>query len=100
MAERKNYWYIIVLQNYGPVFVTGIPERTTAEWDRLKKPMKFTATYAKEVAWALRLNGYTAYAVCNTYELGNQPYIYDIGEFKWEWSEEAIATGRYANQEE
>ena len=87
MAEKKNYWYIMVLQDYGPVFVTGFPERNTAEWDRYKKPIHMSATYAKDVAWALRLNGYQAYAVCHTYEIGGQPYRYDMGKFKWEWKE-------------
>lgn len=99
MAEKKNYWYILVLTNNGPVFVTKCSTRD-AEWEKLEKPISFTANVAKDTAWALRLNGYVAYAICNTYEIDNQPYLYNKGEFKWIWNEEALATGRYKNQED
>lgn len=89
MANKRNYWYVLVLTNYGPVFVTRIPTRTTAEWHKEEKPMELSEKYAKEVAWGLRLNEYLAYAVCNTYELGGQPFRYKEGQFKWQWDKEA-----------
>lgn len=83
MANKKNYYYVLVIQNYGPVFVTGIPERNMAEWDKLKKPREFTREYARDIAMGLGLNGYLAYVVCQPYELDNQPYRYELGELEF-----------------
>ena len=80
---KKNYWYVIVMTDYGAVFVTGIPERNTAEWDKLKKPMEFSMEYAQQTALGLCANGYLAYSVCQSFKLDNQPYRYNLGEFKF-----------------
>ena len=31
MAKKKTYYYVLVMTNYGPVFVTKV-YRKTAEW--------------------------------------------------------------------
>ena len=96
---KKNYWYILVLTETGPAFVTGM-EGSMAYWEKDKVPVEYGRQIAEETAWALRLNGHVAYAVSITHELGSQPYLYDMGEFKWIWNEKAVATGRYKNQED
>ncbi len=84
MANQKNYWYVIVLTNYGPVFVTGIPEYHTAKWDKAETPREFTKSYAQDLALGLCVNGYIAYAVCQPFKITHQPYRYDLGEFRFE----------------
>jgi len=91
MAKKKeNYWYVLVLTSGGPVFVTGVGEGKTAFWKKDEKPKEFSADYAKDMAFGLMVNGYTAFAVCNRFELDNQPYRYDIGEFEWKENEKEV----------
>lgn len=91
MANKKNYYYVLVIQNYGPVFVTGVQPKHVAEWDRLEKPMEMSREYARDMAIGLTWNGYLAYVVCQPYELDNQPYRYKDGklEFKENDKEES-----------
>lgn len=83
MANQKNWYYILVLTNTGPVFVTGIPGYHQAKWDRLEKPMSFPKTRAEDITLGLNANCYTSYVVCSKWELDYQPYLYSHGEFKW-----------------
>ena len=84
MANKKNYYYyVLVIQNYGPVFVTGVQPKHVAEWDRLKKPMEMSREYARDMAIGLTWNGYLAYVVCQPYELNCQPYRYEDGKLEF-----------------
>lgn len=84
MAKRKNYWYVLVLTAEGPVFVTGEDNlKKVAYWNRNEQPLEMAQVVAKDLAWALCVNGYSAFAVDNFYELESQPYRYDIGHFEW-----------------
>ena len=84
MAKKKeNYWYVLVLTNGGPVFVTGVGEGKTAFWKKDEIPRDFGESYAKDMAFGLMVNGYSAFAVCNRFPLESQPYRYSMGEFKW-----------------
>ena len=83
MAKKQNYWYVLVLTEGGPVFVTGTGEGKTAYWKKSENPKEFSESYAKDMAFGLMVNGYVAFAVCNRFELDNQPYRYNMGEFKW-----------------
>lgn len=87
MANKKNYWYVLVLTDEGPVFVTGFGEHHTAFWNAEKMPESMSATHAEEVSFGLRVNGTQAYAVKMPYELEFQPYRYNMGKFKWVWKE-------------
>ena len=83
MAKKESYWYVLVLTNEGPVFVTKESEHKTAHWEKTEKPKEFNQSYAKDMAFGLMVNGYTAFAVCNRFELDNQPYRYNMGNFEW-----------------
>ena len=84
MANRKNFYYVLVMTNTGPVFVTDIPEKNKAVWDRLKIPKEFgSKSYAYDVTMGLNLNGCPAYIVVNPFKLSGQPYLYSKGKFKW-----------------
>lgn len=83
MAKKQNYWYVLVLTSEGPTFVTGISEHKTAHWDKSESPKEFNEGYAKDMAFGLMVNGYTAFAICNRFELDNQPYRYNMGHFEW-----------------
>lgn len=83
MATRKNHYYILVLSDFGSVFVTN-NDREFSYWERTDVPMDYgSKKYAESEAYGLRLNGHKAYAITLPYELDYQPYLYDRGH--WEW---------------
>ena len=86
MAKQTKWYYILVLTNQGPVFVTKLGEGKTAFWNCEETPKEFSKEWAEDVAFGLAVNGYTAYAVCTRYELDHQPYRYSEGEFEWKWN--------------
>lgn len=88
MAKKQNYWYVLVMTDNGPVFVTGVSEHKVAHWEKDKAPKEFSSEYAKDMAFGLMVNSYLAYPVCTRFELNTQPYRYDIGEFEWKMKEE------------
>jgi len=84
-GKKKNFWYVIVMTNNGPVFVTKINRSDkTAEWHKDEKPLEMGESVAKDLAMGLMCNMTSAYAVYNFYELDHQPYLYNRGQFKWE----------------
>lgn len=84
MANKKNFWYVIVMTDYGAVFVTAVDNaKRRAEWDKNKVPMELTEYWAKDLAQGLTANMYLSYPVCVPCKLGGQPYRYTDGKFKW-----------------
>ena len=84
MAKKQNYYYVLVMTNDGPVFVTGIPQRNWANYNKNEKPMQFSSKeMAQEVAFGLSCNMQLAYAVCQSFEIDYQPYRYADGHFEW-----------------
>lgn len=88
MAKKKNYWYVMVMSDGGPVFVTKINYGDrTAEWNKLEKPLEMDKDRAQDLALGLNLNFHTAYAVCQPFELVTQPYRYEEWEIEWKEKE-------------
>jgi len=85
MAKKKNYYYVLVFTDKGPVFVTEIGDHHTAYWNREGKPLELGKYQAEDVACGLGLNFKLAYMVVMPYELETQPYRYGAGSFTWEW---------------
>lgn len=83
MKGVKNHYYVLVFTDYGPVFVTGIPNRNYAEWKKEKRPMEFSKASAEDIAYGLNLNGYMAAMVVYPFEKENQLYYYENGQFQW-----------------
>ena len=84
MAKKKNYWYVLVLTDDGPKFVTEVEYGTkTAHWDKLAKPLEMNEVCAKDLAFGLMCNMYVAFPVCLPIEWTNQPYRYEHGHFEW-----------------
>lgn len=84
MSKTKYFYYVLVMTNYGAVFVTSINNaKRTAKWDKLEVPLNMSKKDAEFMAKALTWNGNLAYTVTTEYELSHQPYLYQIGEFKW-----------------
>ena len=85
MANKKNYWYVLVLTDYGAIFVTKINYgNRTAEWNKLEKPLEMSMQRAKDITWGLMANFNTAFAVCSPIEITCQAYYYNKGHFVWE----------------
>ena len=83
MAAKKNYYYILMMTNSGPVFVTDIKPNQYAEWSKDKAPKEFDKARAEDITMGLNLNFNLAFTVCSKFPLETQPYMYNIGDFKW-----------------
>ena len=79
MANKKNFYYVLVMTSTGPVFVTNILSGHRAKWEKDKVPMEFgTKSYAEDVTFGLNLNFHTAFMVVQPFEISSQPYLYKI----------------------
>jgi len=86
--KKKNFWYVIVMSNNGPVFVTKINyQDKTAQWNKTEKPLELGKYEAQDLCLGLSLNFHMAFAVCVPYEIESQPYRYDAGQFEWTWND-------------
>ena len=87
-GKKKNYWYVIVMTESGPTFVTKVNHSDkTAEWHKDEKPLEMGESVAKDLAMGLKCNMTLAYSVCNPIEIDYQPYLYNKGQLKWEPNE-------------
>jgi hypothetical protein len=83
MATRKNFHYVLVFTQTGPVYVTSVDNASQiSHWDRDKDPKALPKYYAEEIVLGLNLNGYHAVLVTSKYEL-YQPYNYKYYEFSF-----------------
>lgn len=93
MATKKksNYWYVMVCTEVGPVFVTSVDNASkTAQWNKVTKPKELGEYWAKDLAFGLRCNFFSAFAVVSPIELDAQPYRYaDGGHFEWKWDKDS-----------
>lgn len=88
MAKAKYHYYVLVITNHGPVFVTSIPERNYARWDATETPLELSKGSAEDIAMGLNLNGYTARVVYTQhFEQMHQLYRYGEGQLEWKWKE-------------
>ena len=88
MAKKKNHWYVLVMTDEGPKFVTKINHSDkTAEWDVNEKPLEMSDSVAKDLAFGLMCNFFTAFPVCLPIEWESHPYNY--AEYHIEWASNA-----------
>ena len=89
MAKKQNWYYVLVLSDDGPVFVTDIDYRSkVAHWDKTEKPLTMDKYRAEDLTMGLNLNFHMAFTVCSKFELDTQPYRYSEGHFEWTWEKE------------
>ena len=87
--KKKNYWYVLVMTDNGPVFVTSVEYSSkTAHWNNTEKPLEMDMSRAKDLVLGLNLNFHAAFTVCQPFEIDSQPYIYSKGKFVWAWNED------------
>lgn len=87
MANKKTHWYILVLTDEGPKFLTSIGDHHTAYWDKNEPPKELSKAMAEDITLGLLMNFHTAYAIPSPIELEQQPYHYNKGHFEWVWDE-------------
>lgn len=76
MAKTKNYYYVLVFTDEGPVYLTSANNSSRyACWDKEEEPLALSKSYAEDVVFGLRCNGYRAVLVATKYE-ECQPYNY------------------------
>ena len=85
MGKKKNFWYVLVMTNDGPRFVTDVAysPHKEAKWELDKKPLELSETSAKDISLGLLLNFYMALPVCSPIEMTEHPYRYACGHFEW-----------------
>lgn len=82
--NKKNYYYVLVFSDFGPVYVTSLGDGKMAFWNRLEKPMELGKYMAESVCMGLNLNFNSCVMVKMPYELDYQPYIYNKYKINWE----------------
>lgn len=89
MAKKQNWYYVLVMSDEGPVFVTSIDYGTKyAHWDKTEEPMAMDKFRAEDLVLGLNLNFHLAFMVCSKFELDQQPYYYDKYHIEWKKNEE------------
>lgn len=84
MANQKNYYYVLVFTDEGPVYVTSVNNANHyARWDKSETPKAFPKYYAEELAFGLRCNYHHAVLVVTKAELDCQPYRYESYDCKF-----------------
>ena len=82
--QKKEYWYLLIITNNGPVFVTSVDfSDKSAEWDKKEKPIELTKGDAQAMALGLNWHGNLAYPICSQWEIDKQPYRYENGKLEW-----------------
>lgn len=82
--KTKKHYYVLVMTEAGPKFVTKINYGDkTAEWDYKEKPLEMEKLQAEDLVLGLNLNWNQAYLVCQNWEIENQPYRYDDYKIQW-----------------
>ena len=86
---KKNHWYVLVMTNSGPVFVTEIDNATKyATWNAKEAPLEMSSSKAEDLAIGLTWNIISAFVVKSPFEIDRQPYMYSLGEFEWKWDKD------------
>ena len=91
MAQKKNYYYVLVCTEEGAKFITDIGDHHTAFWNWKEKPYEMSKSYAQDMVKGLNWNGFCAYMIHSEWELERQPYNYEKYELTF--------TEREANKE-
>ena len=90
--KKKIHYYILVITDAGPKFVTKINwSDKTAEWNYKEKPLEVEKTWAEDLVLGLNLNMHVAYLVAQPWEIESQPYRYSDWEIEWKEREEENA---------
>lgn len=82
--KQTNWYYVLVMTDEGPKFVTGLGEHHTSYWDKDKKPYELSEAWAKDMVRGLTWNGHVAFMVKSLWEIDGQPYNYRDWQIKWE----------------
>lgn len=90
MANKAKYrYYVLVMTNDGPKFVTSIDRSNKyAHWDIDKPPLDLGKYWADDLALGLSLNGNVAFVVSSKWDIDRHPYRYKDGHFDWVWNKD------------
>ena len=77
MATKKNYYYVLVFTDEGPVYVTSVNNASKyARWNKDEVPKTLPKYYAEDLIFGLNCNGYNAVLVASPITIDWQPYNY------------------------
>lgn len=81
---KKNYYYVLVFSNSGPVYVTSIDRSNKyAHWDKSKAPLELGLGYAEDLVFGLIANLNSAVVVKSAREIETQPYNYEYYDIEF-----------------
>ena len=84
MTKNKYHYYVLVITEAGPIFVTGIDNSSkTATWDVDKAPLELGAYKAEDITIGLNCNMIPSYCIKSKFEIDKHPYRYDDFELKF-----------------
>lgn len=82
--QKRNHYYVLVMGNDGPSFVTEMHYGSKmAYWKKSEKPLEMSKSEAESLTLGLNLNFHLAFTIMHPVEIETQPYLYELG--KWEW---------------
>lgn len=94
-TKSKNFYYILVMTDSGPKFVTKLEHQgKMAYWDINEPPLSLSKYMAEEVAFGLSANFHQAYAIHSEWEIKYHPYNYKDFDIKWERKENKEKDGK------
>lgn len=90
MANKKKFYYVLVLTEDGPVFVTSVNfYMKEACWKKDEAPYSIGSEgVASDLSLGLTLNGNYALCIASPFEITKQPFRYDLGKFSWVMNED------------
>ena len=84
MTAKKIHYYVLVMSDNGPIFVTKVNHSNhTAEWNWKEKPLELTKFVADDLVLGLNLNLHSAFLVAQPFEIEVQPYNYMSWKIEW-----------------
>lgn len=84
MATKKRYWYVLVITEEGPKFVTEVDfGNKSAKWIATDEPYELSESWSNDLVLGLAWNGFLAYQICSQVEIKQQPYRYAFGHMNW-----------------
>lgn len=74
--KNKYFYYVVVQSEQQAKFITQINNKDkTCFWEKDKKPLAISKSYAEDLAYCLNINGYPTFILTSYYEIENQIFL-------------------------
>ena len=83
MAKSKYHYYVLVITNEGPKYVTEILENNWCKWNEEDAPYEMSASFAEDVYIGLCANLNYALLIKSRVKISHHPYRYEEFNLKF-----------------